>query len=146
LDEHEKAEALAKLLADRASESLDYLIRFKLDPFKGNKVYDYMQQKNQVVLNQLAYTYRRLDAEAGQALARASVGESVGTAEGMSLEEFDALKRKKAKYNKMYMDYTEMYARFSQGLKNPDEYVKMSKILSDEPTIEIPQTDTTKQK
>ena len=85
-----------------------------------------------MVLNQLAYTYRRLDADLGNKIAKMNAMSSLNTGD-VNVSELETLKARKAKYQAAFQKYSEAYAKFSEGLKNPAEYVRMANLLPNNP-------------
>lgn len=129
LGDHTRAEGLADTLATRAEEALEYIIEFEKTAFKGNKQYDYMQQKNMMILNQLAYMYRGMEAEASLTVEslQSMSGDSLTTTT-ISLEE---ARERQLIYRKLYNKYAEAFGRLSEGLRNPEAYIKREPIEFD---------------
>jgi hypothetical protein len=127
LGEEQKALDLAKVISDRSVESLDYIIRWKLEPLKANKQYDYLQQKSIVVLSQLSYSYRRLEADASQKLKRLEMmrDNKIVLTEAQQ-SELVTLQKQREKYAELYKYYSEVYAKMNAGLKDPVGYGKAS--------------------
>mgnify|MGYP006425577997 CR=1 FL=1 len=129
LGEHERAEALGDTLATRAEEALEYIIEFKNSAFKGNKQYDYMQQKNMMIMNQLAYMYRSLESQASRRVEQLeNMKEGGEVANPAALEE--ARERQRV-YRKLYSQYAEAFGRLNEGLDNPRGYRKREPIELD---------------
>jgi tetratricopeptide (TPR) repeat protein len=122
LGEHERAQNLADTIGQRAEESLEYIIEWKKQPMKGNKMYDYMEQKSLMVVNQLAYIYRDLaTAEANRSRSVMAGADSLSRAG----EVLEGIRAREAEFRKRYERYATAFGQLQDGLRNPERYQKL---------------------